>query len=60
MHIRIYIRRLAKVLQQRFKQFNLSLYLNRRSNYVHIEIGIPLLMTNVSSKLVAAIKKFEK
>ena len=60
MGIRIYVQRLEKFLQQRFKQLNLSLYANRRSNYVHIGMDIPLLMTNVSSELVAAIENFEK
>ena len=34
-HIRIYVWRLEKFLQQRFKQLNLSLYFNRRSNYIN-------------------------
>ena len=60
MHIRIYVRRLENSLQQIFKQLNLSFYVNRRSNYVHIGMDIPLLMTNISSELVAAVKNFEK
>ena len=60
MHIRIYVRRLENSLQQIFKQLNLSLYVNRRSNYVHIGMDIPLLMTNVSSELVAAVKTLKK
>ena len=60
MHIRIYVRRLENFLQQRFKQLNLSLYVNRRLNYIHIGIEISLLMTSLSLEPVAAIKNFEE
>ena len=60
MQIRAYVRRLEKFLQQRFNKLNLSLYVNRRSKYVHIELDIPLLSTRASSELVAIIKNFKR
>ena len=46
MHIRTYIRSLEMFLQQRFnKKLNISLFVRRRSKYVHLDLGldIPLL-----------------
>ena len=61
MHIKTYIRRLEKFLQKRFnKQRNISLFVSRRSKYVHLGLDIPLLSTRDSSELIATIKDFEK
>ena len=61
MHIKIYIRRLEKFLQQTFnKKRNISLFVSRRSKYVHLGLDIPLLSTRVSSELIATIKDFEE
>ena len=61
MHIRIYIRRLKKFLQQRFKKkLSISLFVRRRLKYVHLGLHIPLLSTRLSSELIAIIKDFEK
>ena len=49
MRIRTYTRRLEKVLQQRFNKLNRSLFVSRRSNYVHLGLDLPLLSTRVSS-----------
>ena len=44
MHIRTYIRSLGKFLQQMFnKKLNISLFVRRRSKYVHLGLDIPLL-----------------
>ena len=45
MHIRAYIRRLEKGLQQRISKLNLSLFVSKRKKYVHLGLGIPLLGT---------------
>ena len=61
MHIRTCIRRLERFLQQRFnKKLNISLFVSRRSKYVHLGLDIPLLSTRDSSELIATIKDFEK
>ena len=61
MHIRIYIRRLKKFLQQRFKKkLSISLFVRRRLKYVHLGLHIPLLSTRLSSELITIIKDFEK
>ena len=60
MHIRAFVRHLEKVLQQRFNKLNLSLFVSRRSKYVHLGLDIPLLSTRVSSELMAIIRNFEK
>ena len=60
MHIRTYIRRLKKVLQQRFNKLNISLFVSRRSKYVDVRLNILLLSTRVSSELIAVIRSFER
>ena len=61
MHIRTYIRRLGKFLQQRFStKLNVNLFVGRWSKYVHLGLDIPLLRTRVSSELIAIIKDYEK
>ena len=51
MHIRTYIRRLEKFLQQRFnKKLNISLFVSRRSKYAHLDLDILLLSTRVYSE----------
>ena len=61
MHIKIYIRRLEKFLQQTFnKKRNISLFVSRRSKYVHLGLDIPSLSTRTFSELIATIKDFEK
>ena len=62
MHIRTCIRRLERFLQQRFnKKLNISLFVSRRSKYVHLGLDIPLVRTRISSsELIATIKDFEK
>ena len=50
MHIRTYIRRLEKFLQQRFdKKLNIILFVSRRSKYVYLCLDIPLLSARDSS-----------
>ena len=60
MQIRAYVRRLEKLLQQRFNKLNLSLYVSRGSKYVHIGLDVPLLSTRVFSELVAIIKTLKE
>ena len=61
MHIRTYIRRLEKFLQQGFnKKLNISLLVSRGSKYVRLGLDIPLLSTRTSSELIATIKDFER
>ena len=58
MHIRTYIRRLEKFLQQRFnKKLNISLFVSRRSKYAHLDLDILLLSTRVYSEFIATLKK---
>ena len=58
MHIRTYIRRLEKFLQQRFnKKLNISLFVSRRSKYAHLYLDILLLSTRVYSEFIATLKK---
>ena len=60
MHIRAYIGPLEKVLQQRFNNLNMSLFVSRSSKYVHLGLEVPLLSARVSSELIAIIRNFEK
>ena len=58
MHIRTYIRRLEKFLQQRFnKKLNISLFVSRRSKYAHLDLDILLLSARVYSEFIATLKK---
>ena len=54
MHLITYITRLEKFLQLRFnKKLNISLFVSRRSKYVHLL----LLSTRVYSEFIATSKK---
>ena len=52
MHIRAYI---SRSLINLFA----SLFVSRRSKYVHLGLDIPLLSTRVSSELIAVIRNLE-
>ena len=60
MHIRAYIRRLEKVLQQKFNKLNIILFVSRRLKHIHLGLDIPLVSTRVSSELIRIIRNFQK
>ena len=49
-----------KILYPNVNKLNISLFVNRKSNYVHLGLDMSLLSARVSSELITIIRNFEK
>ena len=51
---------LEEYLRKRFPDLNISLYVNRRCNFVHMGMDYPLMSTKVPYELISSIENFER
>ena len=60
MFIQKFVKRLEEYLRKKFPALNISLYVNRKCNFVHMGMDYPLMTTQVPYELISLIKDFER